>query len=181
VYPATGAGALPNRIYVEGVNPTSRTITPGNTIQATPTPDNTITLSYFVVTPVMPGGGIPLVPVGTAQVSVGVTPVVQFFTVNNLPTPPNPLGNPPPRTDGQVGFSDGRSIQSGYETFAVNSAGNRVPGRYAATFNAQVFNANARGASHFVQNEKIINGAGPPRGPGGGGGAGAAELGVAEE
>jgi hypothetical protein len=170
IYPVVGPNALPATIYVEGVNPTSRTIV-ANAIQSPPVPDNTITLTYFMVNPAMPGGGIPVVPVGQAQVSVGVTPVTQIFTINNEPVPPNPPVNP--KTAGRIDFRPAparppgvpaNSIFGGYETYGVNPDAQNpnaaVLGQFAATFNAQVFNANMPGGLHFIQNETITNGGG---------------------
>ncbi len=166
VYPVMGANALPATIYVEGVNPTSRTIVGGNAIQSPPVPDNTITATYSILLPPFPGGVVPpLVQVGKAQVNVGVTPVIQLFTINNQPVPPNPPVNP--ATAGRIAFGYsapnriGNNIQFGYQTFGVNPPNNNpVPGQYAATFNAQVFNANVPGAPHLIQNMTITNGAG---------------------
>ncbi len=105
----------------------------------------------------------------TTQLNVGVSPVVNFFTINNNPVPPNPAVNP--ATAGRIVFTNSLrlnnnnvgngTIRHGYQTIGVNQAtpNVRVPGQFAATFNAQVFNANAPGQAQFIQNETIVNGA----------------------
>jgi VCBS repeat-containing protein len=154
---------IPATIYVEGISPSSRTIV-GNGAQAAvqPVPNTGITITARYV-----NNWNPLTWV-SGSVSVGVGPVVNWFTVNGGPTPPNPAGGP---YAPQVGFGGGvGNITGGYTTGSVNlQTGVATPG---AIFSAQVYNANVPGAPfngnmpagqqtgalQFIQNETITNG-----------------------
>lgn len=129
-------------------------------------------MTYSVLVPWLPSGGpynIPLL--GKAQVPVGVTPVVQFFTINNVPQPPNPIVNPV--NFGKVAFGNdprnggiGNSIHYGFQTFGLpmNLDGNippnppTAPPKAAAIFDAQAFKKNLDGTLHFIDNMTITNG-----------------------
>jgi VCBS repeat-containing protein len=166
-YPTSGPGALPTQIYVEGVTPTARTIA-NNAVQYPPTPDTIVTANYWAMLPWMSGTRGSLgTYLGTNQVKVGVTPVVQFFTINNQNSPPNPMVGQPEA--GRIAFGDApplgenpNSFNYGFQTFGVNPTSKTpnapVRGQEAATFNAQVFRENAPGSLHLIQNIFIING-----------------------
>jgi hypothetical protein len=159
IFPLAGPNALPSTIYVEGTSLTSRTIV-NNAIQPEPNPDNTIRVTYYTLVPAAPGQLVMPVPIAAAEVPVGVGPVVQFFTINNSPIPPNP--EVPERFDGRVVFINGKDISDGFRTERVNAQGRREEA--AVVFDAQVFRGNIQdGQIRFIQNLVVQNGAGAAR------------------
>ena len=173
-YPLTGPNSLPATIYVEGIAPTSRTIGAGNTIQANPNPDNTITVTYWLAFAGLPGQPAqPPLPIATSNVMVGVGPVVNFFTINGGPTPPAPALNPPLASNVffagdpavvaayQLNPAPPNNFSNGWFSFGTNANTQAIiVGNGAAQFDAQVYNNNTPGDLHFIQNVTITNGAG---------------------
>ena len=159
IFPLVGPNALPRTIYVEGTALTSRTIV-NNAIKPEPDPDNKIKVTYYNLVLPPPGQLAMPIPVAWGELRVGVGPVVQFFTINNSPIPPNP--QVPERFDARVVFINGFNIAAGFRTERVNAQGQRQDA--AVVFDAQVFKSDiADGQIRFIQNLSIQNGDGAAR------------------